>query len=254
MFLALLKLSPVFLSLTQLVLYKILVATRAGWQWYLILILGLDLAYFILLKIKLKPEHLVWLALHSLIVVTSGFAFLLITHDWLFVNAFIVSWSLVYFFYLESIFHYYYESRKQVLFNIQNVISYTNLIAFFLINATLYNFYIFIEIGWWWILIINLIASYILLINYYLVNQVNWQDLLVYSSVIVLIILEVVAGLIFWPVSFYVLTLIVTLSYYVLSSLSLLYWQEKLTAIHIWQYTGFTLIILGLVLLTTIWL
>jgi len=254
MFFALLRFSPAVLALLQALLLKLMITTRVGWYWYLIILLVLDLIYFFVLKVKLKTKGLIGLAIHSWLLTASGFAFLLVISNRIFVNFFIGLWSGILFFYLESIFHYCYESRKQVLFNLSNVISYANLLIFFTALATVFNFHIFLEIGWWWNLLVCLMVSLILLPNYYAVNQVKSEDGWVYIGVIVLLLGEMVFALGYWPVSFYVLTLVATLGYYILSSLSLLYWQQKLTTAKIWQYVGLSLALLGLVLITTIWL
>ncbi len=254
MFFALLRFYPVVFTLLQIIVVRLLISTGGGWYWYLALLMSLDLIYFILLKIKLQSKHTYLLALHSLVVLSSGYAFILMISGEVFLTMFVLIWSGIVLIYLESVFHYCYQSRKQVLFNLSNVVSYTNLISFFVAIAAVFNLYIFLEISGWWVVGVTWLVSSLLLMNYYLIHKISWRTNLITTAVLSLLLVEIVSGLIFWPVSFYVLTLILTIGYYIFSSLSLMYLQEKLTFVKVWQYLAFSFLLIGVTLLTTIWL
>jgi hypothetical protein len=224
------------------------------WLWLLVPILLLDIGYFSLLFLKKKDNKIFIFLIHSLFFLTTGFAYLLILGNNLFINLFLIVWSLIYLLYLESILHYFYQTRKVILIDLKNVIAYVNLVTLFFAISFLINLYIFINISWWLVLLVSFALSFILLLTRLEVNGVKLFQSLLYSSVVSLIIVEMVAVVLYFTTSFYASSVMLSLFYYLLSSFSLLNIKKELTKGVIIQYSIFTVVVLALIALTSQWL
>lgn len=225
-------------------------------QWYLIygFLFLLDAIYFTLLFSKLKKSLVIFFLLHSLILFSAGFAFLMILSNGFFINLFLIFWSVVIFFYLESVFHFFYPTIKTTAFDLKSVLINFNLLIFFLLNASLLNFLIFLNLAWWWLLIVSFFTSLIILLSQFLVNQIDRKSSLICAAAIALLLAEILTALLFLPVSFYVLTFCLVLVYYLFSSFAVFQFLNKLNRKIILQYLLFAAIILLAVVLTTTWL
>ncbi|MEK7167601.1 MAG: hypothetical protein AAB791_01210 [Patescibacteria group bacterium] len=252
MIFALIRVLPLSLPVINFLLLKTLFYFPAGWFWFLIMLLALNGMFFCLVHVKKKNKKIFLLAAHSSVFILVGFVFTLTLSNPWFINSFLLVWSLVYLVYLESAFHYFYETRKDIIFDLKNVVNYSGIIVFFLAAVALFNFYLFLGLSWWWILPAVLILSLILLLNRFIFSE--FKDYWIHIAVICLIILEFLVVLLVLPFSLYILALLLVLAYYLLSSLAALSLSGGLKARSVWLYSIFVLISAVLVLGTSIWI
>lgn len=250
----LIRVLPFVLPLFYLAIMKLLFYF-SGW-WYLIIfsILILDILYFFLFYIRVKIKEILFVSVHSILFLITGFIFSFLLSNNVVINLYIIFWSFIYFIYLESVFHYFYLTRKFFIIDFKNIITYINLLIFFLVVASLINGYIFLNLSWWWVCIIYLVISFFLIWVYFLIHSIDRKLRNLYTAIITVILLELMIVILFLPVSFYVSAITLSVVYYLLSSLTLFQLQHQLTRSLVSQYIIFAIIILVLVFATAAWI
>ncbi|MEK7653566.1 MAG: hypothetical protein AAB358_03735 [Patescibacteria group bacterium] len=248
------RILPFVLPLLYFLSLKFLFVFSGYWHVFLILILVGDFIFFFFLNKKVKDRKVFLVFLHSIIFVLVGFAYVVILDSRLLINLFVVFWSVVYLIYLESIFHFFYRTDKVILIDFANIVAYVNLAAFFLMMVVLVNFKIFLNLAWWWLILVGFIGAFVFCFNRFLVLNIDKKINLLYSLIIAAILAELSWALLILPVSFFVSSLIMAVAYYLFSSLSALKFQEKLMRLTVLKYSVFALIVLILVLATAVWI
>ena len=244
---------PYFVPICYLVLLKV-VFYYSDW-WILLLLLGviLDLAYFALLKYKNPQKPILGLAVFSLIYYFTGSAFVLILENNYVINSFLLVWSLIFWLYLEAIFHDFYETTHTHIINLQNISLYVSILSIFFLTCSLISFNIFLNWPNFGILIILGIV-YLSVISFTLgQQQISRDNAWLHGSIISLILIESLLALMFLPVSFYVTSVIVALVYYFFFSITLLSLKKQLTNKLLWRYLAFCLVVALAVFLTATW-
>ncbi|MFA5029583.1 MAG: hypothetical protein WC518_02400 [Patescibacteria group bacterium] len=225
-------------------------------KWYLFLALALvlDLVYFILIKIKTTAKGS-WLAfLHSLVFVSVGFIYFLFLSGSLPVAIFSFGWPILYLIYLESVFHFFYQTKKVFLLDFKNIVSYLNLIILFFGSVVLINFYTFINFNLFGLSVVFLLGCLILLSSRFFAEGYNPRTNVFQSLVLALLLWELFLVLTFLPLSIYALALILSLAYYLLTSFALRRFNKNLTTLVVLQYSLFAGLVLIIVLVTAAWL
>ncbi|HLD28636.1 MAG TPA: hypothetical protein VJB67_03395 [Patescibacteria group bacterium] len=250
----LLRILPFVIPIIYFLNVRLLFYFNGYWLWFLALILIINTGYFWLLNLKTKDKNIVYLYVHSVVFAVVGFVYSLFLGHTLFINLFITFWAFIYLIYLESAFHYFYRSKKIYLVDLKKIVPYINLIVFFIASATLYNFYIFLNLSWWWVLLTGLLVSYILVFVDFTIQgfklSISWQ----YSLIISLILLEILVALLYVSVSLYVSAIIMAITYYLLVSFSAMSITKELNRARILQYSAFAILTLIIVLSTATWI
>jgi len=221
--------------------------------WLVTTALFINFWYFLFIYSKTKNKEVFVFLIHSFIFVITGFFYVLILGSQTFINLFLVIWSLLYFLYLVSIFHYFYDTKKVVVLNLKNIVAYINLITLFFLVAFLINIHIFINFSIGLVYFGVFIASFLLVFSRFKINGVSWQKNLLYSFLLSIMIIEVLVAVLFLPVSFYVSAVIIAIVYYVLSSILAISTKKALNKMVIWQYIIFTLISIFIIAITSQW-
>lgn len=249
----LIRLAPFFIPVLYFWLVKFMFYQTGFLFWFFLGLFLIDLLYFWLIFFKTKkPEVWLWF-LHSLILMLVGSAYVLILSSNLFINLFLVIWSLIYFIYLESIFHYFYETKKALLMDLRDITAYVNLIIFFFLITFLINIYIFLDWRAWLIILLAIPPTFLLLASQFKANQIASSKILLYASILTLVLIETLLAVLFLSVSFYVSAVIVLLLYYLLVSLAILKIKDQLTKGLISQYLIFAVIVIIIMALTSQW-
>lgn len=250
----LIRIFPILLPILYLALVESVLYFNLSWLWSVVGIGVLDIIYFILIFIRKNKKESLFFILHSLVFLTVGFAYFLVLSSELFINLFIIAWSLIYFVYLESIFHYFYETKKVLIMSLKNVISYVNLITFFFLMVVLFNLHVFIGLSSLFIVLISFFILFILLISRFNASDIVLKKSLLYSFFLSIILTELIIASLFLSVSFFVSALILSVFYYIFSSLSALSLRGELTKTSIMQYIVFTVVVIIMVVTTSQWL
>jgi len=250
----LIRIFPFLIPLLYAGILKSVLVLNGQIFWPIVVALVINFWYFLFIFIKKKRGEVFIFILHSTILMLVGFTYLLILSSPVFINLFIIIWSLLYFLYLESIFHHFYQTNRVLLLDLKNIIAYVNLLAFFFLTAFLINLYIFINFSIWLVFLLVGLVAFILIISRLRVNGLTWLKSLVYSITSSILVVEVLVALLYLSVSFYVSALFLAVLYYLLSSFLVLNSKDNLTSKIVWQYLAFTLAVIIIIALTSQWL
>ncbi|MFA5020853.1 MAG: hypothetical protein WC517_02210 [Patescibacteria group bacterium] len=249
----LLRLLPYIIPILFLASAKAVFIFSDNWVWCLAAIIALPLAYFAFLKQQNRAKPVLWLMIFAAVFAVSGFAYSLILESAVAINIFLIVWSLVYWFYLEAVFHDFYKTAKSNIFNLLNISLYGGLLIVFFLTATLVSFNIFLNLSWLWLL--PAAAVYFSISQLvFLRSSLKPRPAALYASVIDLILIEILGGLLLWPSSFYVIAIIVALCYYFLTQIMIYVSADKLNRGRLVRLLLFFSSILLIVLVTAAWL
>jgi len=250
----LLRLSPYIIPILFLASAKAVFIFSDSWIWCLAAIIILPLAYSAFLKQQNRDKPVFWLMIFAVIFAVSGFAYSLILESATVINVFLIVWSLVYWFYLEAVFHDFYKTAKSDVFNLLNILLYGSILIIFFLTATLASFNIFLNLSWLWLLLTAAVVYFSII---YLVFQRSFltsRRAALYAGITDLILIEILGGLLLWPSSFYVIAVIVALCYYLLTQITLYVSADKLNRGRLVRLLLFSGLILLIVLATAAWL
>ncbi len=254
MLFAIIRLLPFIIPIYYFASLKSLFYFSGWWPFVLASIIVVNIIYLLLLRIKSKDKKVTAVLFYSIIYAVFGFIYTLILENSLFINLFLVFWSLIYFVYWEAVFHHFYQTQKRSILEMKNIILYLNMIIVFIYSALLVNLNIFLSLDWYWVLLIAFFVNLSLLINFFLFN--DWPPGKNKLTIVILdlILLQILGAAIYLPISFYVVAFIVSLGYYWLTSFYLLSVSNGLSYVKLIKYLAFGFIIALLVILTSFWL
>ena len=170
------------------------------------------------------------------------------------INLFLLGWALLYWLYLEAVFHDFYETHKVQIVDLRNFSPYLNILIVFFLSASLINFSIFLN--WPTAAVVALLTLTYFFLYYwlYLKQDKQLNVALVYAFVEAAVLAELLVFLLLWPVSFYVLALLVSAAYYLMMSLTLARWQDSYKKSYIIRIIILAAAVTLLALLTAVWL
>ncbi len=276
MFFLILRFLPFIIPLALIASFFSALFFTASWPWFLVTVIILDLLYFYLLSRKIEKrksvdllinffsfgffkrspniKKLAYYFFNSLIIIGSGFLFVILLTNQVIIYIFIFLWGFILVSYLESVFNHVYETTERFIISLKNVTDYINLAVVFILQAALANLYIFLDFPLWLALIISAVSSFILIYNYFITQEVEDKTALIYSAVLTLLLVELGLVVNRLPLSFYVSAILMALPYYLLTRFSLLWLKKEWNRKKAWQYLGFAFVALLFVLLTSQWL
>jgi len=224
------------------------------WQWFLAAIIILPIAYFALLKYKNRDKSVLWLGIFALIYALTGFAYSLVLENSLVINIYLIGWSLIYWLYLEAVFHDFYETAKTFIFNLLNITLYGNILIVFFLTATLVSFNIFLNLPWYALLSLSAAVEFSIIYLAFHRHGLPQKKALLYAGLVDLILLEILGGLMLLPSSFYVIAIITALCYYLLMQILLYAYDNKLNRRLLIELLAFCGLIMLVVVATAAWL
>jgi hypothetical protein len=242
------------IPLAYFLVLRLLVVFISQWYWWLILVLLINLFCFFLFSRRLQRKRIWFFLLYSEIFSVIGFVFITLLSNQFFINLFLVFWSIIYLVYLEAIFNYLYRTKKFFLIDLKNITAYINLMILFLLVFSLINLFIFLNLDWWWVISTFFAISFILFFERFLTVGFDLRKNVVYSLAATVILVELMVTLLWWPLSIYVLAVILMVAYYLLSSLSVLSHQNTIGKKLVIQYIVFAVIVLLVVMAQAQWL
>lgn len=249
-----LRILPFFLPLLYAAICVSLFYLVGLWPWFFGGFIIFDIIYFLLLFWRLKKIKIFFIGIHSIILAIFGFIPVLLIGRPTAAALFVAAYAVIYFFYLESVFHYFYQTNRSSLLSLESVINYINLAAVFIGISSLLDFYIFVNFTWFYLLLIALLVFFILFGSRLLFTDLSWRDRLAYSFIPALVLVEILAGLMFWPTAFLVVAAAVSLAYYLLDSLLAAHLSGRLTKKILLRYSVIAVVFLVAIFATADWL
>jgi len=254
MLFAVIRLMPFIIPIYYFASLKALFFFNSWWPFVFASIIAVNVIYLLLLRVKSKDKKVSAVLFYSVIYAIFGFIALLILENQVFINLFLVFWSLVYFIYWEAVFHYFYQTQKRSILEMKNIILYLNILVVFVYSALIINLNVFWGLQWYWVLLTAFIVNAIILMNLLLFTDLSPAKNKLIIFTLDLILLQLLVALFYLPISFYVGAFVMALCYYWLSSFFLLSTQNSLRPKKLIQYLAFGLVIGLFVILTSFWL
>lgn len=254
MILLLIRIFPALLPILYFFTIKIILMWPVRWWLPAIIFTIVNFFFFYLMLLKINRKRIWFLFLYSEIFGIIGILYALFLSNNIFVNLFIVGWSIIYYVYLEAIFNYLLRTEKRTILEIKNITGFTSPALVFLTSYTLLAFNVFLYFSVWWLTIIYFVIIFIVSYDRLLVYGFKHIICFYYASVFSLILAEIIIVLLWWTTSLYVLALIPTLVFYLASSFVVLYLSEQLKWKIAIQYIVIVFLILTGVLITASWI
>ncbi len=213
--------------------------------WYLagIIIITLFLVVrFISQKELAWQENVIFFSLIFFFIL-AGILFLLIVEN-LYLRYFIIfltSGANIIF--LELLFGYLYQPHKYQPFSLVRFFECISLLSVFFIASSLFAFHVFLTLSFWWLALILSTLSFVLICQNFWLNKFEIKRYLYYPSIFFLIIFELAALLTWWPVSYYLKGLLISVLYFLFINLVNKNIKQSWQGRSAWLYVGLSAIV-----------
>lgn len=155
--------------------------------------------------------------------------------------------------YLRHIYYYLLNPLVYEVFSLENISSYINWLAFFLLSATLYGLASFLNLPIPWLVLVMMGATALLVYQIIWVNKIELRAGLPYILISCLILVELFWSISFLPFNYNIAGLSLAICYYIIIGLVKNHLFNKLDAAKIKMYLILGLISLLLILFTARW-
>ncbi len=187
-----------------------------------------------------------------LLVFSSLFFLILLSSVWLrHVSVILVSFLL--FLFLEDIFYYFFRVKKYQVYSLENISSYVNLVSFFFFASSMYGLVIFLKLDVWILSLGVALAVFLLAYQTMRINGLSWRSSWLYLLIIVLVCVEIFWTIGFWPTSFYINGLFLSLVFYLILNLTRYQILNKLERKIVARYLIISLVVVLITLGTARW-
>jgi len=156
--------------------------------------------------------------------------------------------------YFRTIYYYLIKTDYYRNYSMENLSAYGNFLTFYFIASAVYGFQSFLNISVWFLIIIMLAATGLIVYQVMWTNKIDIQIGFFYILLICLVVTELVWSASFLPLSFYILGLFLSICYYMLIGLVKFYLLDKLEKRVIKLYLGFGFFSILIVLFTSRWM
>ncbi|MBI5037084.1 MAG: hypothetical protein HZC01_00020 [Candidatus Kerfeldbacteria bacterium] len=188
----------------------------------------------------------------ALIICATCF-FVFIDNDvvrWIFVGGISIIFTLL----LKNIFSFLHQTEKYQPYALENIYSYSNLLALFLLYGSAFGANILIGWRFWPLFLIILFASGFLYSRTLWSYKISWKAGRFFTLIAGLTMAELAYVLSFLPVSYVVSAITVTCAYYLFMNISKDYLKDSLSASGVRAYVLIAGGIILAVFLTTKWI
>lgn len=224
---------------------------------YVILVLLFSLTFFVarqfILASEKKDNIINVVSLPVLFVFGSVFVSFFILDKWIIHFLFFVDLIFLYY-YFKIMYYYFLRFDLYQKIKMENLSAYGNFLAFYFMAVSFFGLQLFLDIAVW-----KLIA-FLVLIVFLVIFQVSWakeighETSFFYALLLSLVMLELAWGISFLTLSYYILGLLLAVSFYVLIGLVKFYLFGSLNKEKVKLYLAFGLSSILIVLLTARWI
>lgn len=224
---------------------------------YVILVLAILLFFFVARQFtKASSENESW---WNYLILPAFFFSSLIVFSAMIPNRFLVQLLFILniiflYIYFRTIYYCLIKTDYYRDYSMENLSAYGNFLTFYFISSAVYGFQSFLNISVWFLIIIMLVATGLIVYQVMWINKIDIQIGFFYILLICLVIAELVWAASFLPLSFYILGLFLSICYYMLIGLAKFYLLAKLEKKVIKLYLGFGFFSILIVLFTSRWL
>ncbi len=189
------------------------------WVWSIGLVL-LPVAVIVIMRQPHWRLEYLGLTLPMIMLVLGGYTFLLIQEQW-FVQWLVVLVTGTFFFLLQkNLSVFLFQPTRYIPFSLEHISMYSTLLASFYVYVSLFIFSILRLTRLRYMFIAALLLTAAMIWQTFWMQKIAWRKARVFVLVLSLVLTEVVVALYYWPVSFFVSGITMTLLLYVLLHLS----------------------------------
>lgn len=156
--------------------------------------------------------------------------------------------------YFRTVYYFLIAPKHYKKFSLQNLSAYGNFASFYFLSSAVYGIQVFINAPIWILMIFVLISTLLIVYQVIWANMIDKKERLFYILISGLIITEIAWSISFLTLSYYVLGLILSVSYYTIIGLLRFYLLGALNKKLVKIYLIFGLSSILLVLLTSRWI
>ena len=192
------------------------------WQIAIILfVLNIFIFTGIILKWKIFClEFINWFIYSITIVLSSLFIIAFLESDW---PRYIVSilMSFIYFIYLQNIHLYLNKPDKYQTNSLENITGYTSLIILFFVYAASFNLLIFLSWPIYYPVAIVFATTFVISFILLWFNKIEYKNNWLYALIFSLVITELFWVFSYLPISYLVVSIVLTIIYYIMFNINL---------------------------------
>ncbi|MDO8667968.1 MAG: hypothetical protein Q7K35_02605 [bacterium] len=155
--------------------------------------------------------------------------------------------------YLRHVYYYLLNPLAYEVLSLESLSSYVNWLAFFLLASTFYGLESFLNLPIFWLVLIMIGATVLLIYQIIWVNKIELKNGLPYILISCLILVELFWSISFLPFNYNIAGLSLAICYYVIIGLVKNYLLDRLDAAKIKMYLILGLVSLLLILFTARW-
>lgn len=246
------KLIPHLIALLIVVLFLFWFAYPKLWPFFIFLLLVvLFVAVFLLLK-KISWEFIAFFS-GLFFLIGGSFLFLFFLENRVFKYIIVILVSLFVFLILRAIYSFLYDLTHYIPYSLENIFAYSNLISLFFIYVAAFSYWILAILRLRYLLTLIFVASFVLFWQTLWINKIQKKSVL-FSLVIALLMLEFYWSLHFWPTSFFVNGLLMTVVFYFFSNILLHHLRQTLQKKVLLRYLILSAVVIISTISTASWL
>ena len=224
---------------------------------FVILVILFSLIFFIsrqFIRASDKKDAIIKvISLPTLFVFGSVFVSFFIINRFIVHVLFVIDLIFLYY-YFKMLYYYFLKLNLYQKVNMEYLSTYGNFIAFYFMAISFFGLQLFLDLAVWKLIIF--LASVVFLIAFQSswAGEIDKKTGIFYGLLLSLIILELAWGISFLTLSYYILGLILTISFYVLFGLIRFYLFGNLNKEKVKMYLAFGLVSVFIALLTARWI
>lgn len=224
------------------------------WGW---IIAGLVLVPIIFVIVVKQPQWRIeyfGFSISMIVLLLSSYIFILIQES-VFLNYTIFGLTLILFFlFTKNLIVFLYNPAKYIPYSLEHISTYSNIVTSFFIYVSVFTFFVLGAGRMRYIMLATLLGTALVVWQTFWIQKIPWKRARWYLAVITMVMVEGVWALHFWPVSYLVSGLLLTIFLYILLHLSRLYVTDSLTRKRLTRYLLTAGITVTALLVTARWI
>lgn len=246
---------PLLVPLLSVILFELFIARPH--LVYVVIILVILLFLFVVRQFLLsraKPEKWWNVIIQPFVFFLGTISFTALIPSKSLLHILVVFFGIFIYLYFRTLYFYLVRPSKKNRLSLENLSSYGNFLAFYFIAASVYGFQAFLSFPIWSLMLLLMILTAMIIYQVFWANEIDLKKSLIYIVLGCLALIELAWSISFLTLSFYILGLILAVSYYVLIGLTRFYLLGKLNKSIIQKYLIFGLASILIVLFTSRWI
>ncbi|EKD79180.1 MAG: hypothetical protein ACD_41C00142G0002 [uncultured bacterium] len=245
--------TPYWTTLSSMLLLWLGVTQPGYWWLWSIVLAILPIVVIVIMRQPHWRYEYVGLTLPMLMLLLGGFTFLLIQEQWLIQLIVVIVTGTFFFLFQKNLSVFLFEPAKYIPFSLEHISIYSTVLASFYVYVSLFIFSILRLTRLRYIFIAALVLSAMMIWQTFWIQKIAWQKARWFVLVLSVVLTEVVVALYYWPVSFFVSGITMTLLMYVLLHLSRHHLTNTLTRQIVIRYCVTAAVALVLLLVSADW-